>query len=161
MSTKGLSKDGNDVHSRIRQEDLRISMENLRITNGCDTRGNLLESVGGQFNQMATEPKNVEEHWNEVQLIGAVRNVEVSKNVTVRSRKLTDKGQEYRKSILLKKKSSLKINFIKEQVKFVIKNKEKDGGDRNPAEFSPEYNNNKGRTCTDDRFIQNADRYKL
>ena len=116
MSTKELSKDGNDVHSRIPQEDLRISMENLRITNGCETRGNLLESVGGQFNQMTTEPKNVEEHWNEVQLIGAGTNVQVHKNVTVRSRKLTDKGQEYRKSILSKKKSSLSSRIRKKMV---------------------------------------------
>ena len=98
MSSKEMKFDGNDVISR-ENHNLRISMENLRLRDDCQSeqhiRGSHQVSLRGQSSQLVDGQS------------------EEAGSMDKRQRKMTDKGREYRKGILDKKRANLVSRIIR------------------------------------------------
>ena len=109
MSSKEMKFDGNDVVSS-ENHNLRISMENLRLRDDCQSeqhiRGSHQVSFRGQNSQL------VDGHSDQAkdvlkQLEVCAAHPEEAGSMDKRQRKMTDKGREYRKGILDKKRTNL------------------------------------------------------
>ena len=115
MSSKEMEFDGNDVVPS-QDHDLRISMENLRLRGDCQQekhiRGSHQVSLRGQTSQLvdwqSNEGKDVLK-----QLEACTAHPEEAGNMEKHQRKMTDKGREYRKEILDKKRTSLVSRIIR------------------------------------------------
>ena len=115
MSSKEMKFDGNDVLPS-QDHDLRISLENLRLrddiqmeehitrSHQVSLRGQNSQLVDGQSNQAKDVLKPLE---------ACAANPEEAGNMDKHQRKMTDKGREYRKEILDKKRTNLVSRIIR------------------------------------------------
>ena len=115
MSSKEMEFDGNDVVPS-EDHDLRISMKNLRLRDDCQREehitGSHQVSLRGQSSQLvdgkSNQAKDVLKQW-EV----STTHPEEAGSVDKCQRKMTDKGREYRKEILDKKRTNLVSRIIR------------------------------------------------
>ena len=109
MSSKELEFDGSDVVPS-EDHDLRISMENLMQRDDCQREeritGSHQVSLKGQSSQLADGQSNQAKDVLK-QLEMCVAHPEEAGSLDKRQRKVTDKGREYRKKILDKKRTNL------------------------------------------------------
>ena len=111
MSSKEMRFDGNDVVSS-ENHNLRISMENLRLSDDCQSeqhiRGSHQVSLRGQSSQLVDGQSDQAK-----QLEVCAAHPEEAGSMDKRQRKMTDKGREYRKGILDKKGTNLVSRIIR------------------------------------------------
>ena len=95
-------------------------MKNLRIRDGGDVTGNQAESMRGQINQFSgSNMYQLEIDWNQIELLGSSipeTKLDDHEDNTTRQKKLTEKGREYRKTVMCKKKISLVSRIKKKTV---------------------------------------------
>ena len=107
--------DGNDVVSS-ENHNLRISMENLRLRDDCQSeqhvRGSHQVSLRGQSSQLVDEQSNQAKDVLK-QLKVCAAHPEEAGSMDKRQRKMTDKGREYRRRILDKKRTNLVSRIIR------------------------------------------------
>ena len=115
MSSKEMTFDGNDVVSS-ENHNIRISMENLRLRDDCQSeqhiRGSHQVSLRGQSSQLVDGQSD---QANDVlkQLEVSAAHPEEADSMDKCQRKMTDKGREYRKGILDKKRTNLVSRIIR------------------------------------------------
>ena len=105
MSSKEMKCDGNDVTSS-ENHNLRISMENLRLRDDCQSeqhiRGSHQVSLKGQSSQLVDgQSDQAKDVFKQLEVCAA--HPEEAGSMDKRQRKMTDKGWEYRKGILDKR----------------------------------------------------------
>ena len=115
MSSKEMKFDGNDVVSS-ENHNLRISMENLRLRDDFqskqDIRGSHQVSLRGQSSQLV-EGQSDQAKYVLKQLEVCAAHPEEAGSMDKSQRKMTDKGREYRKGILVKKRTNLVSRIIR------------------------------------------------
>ena len=115
MSSKEVKFDRNDVVSS-ENHNLRISMENLRLRDDCQSeqhiRGSHQVSLRGQSSQLVDGQSNQAKDVLKILEVCAAHPEEAG-SMDKRQRKMTDKGREYRKGIFDKKRANLVSRIIK------------------------------------------------
>ena len=114
-SNKDMKFDGNDVVSS-ENHNLRISMENLRLRDDCQSgqhiRGSHQVSLRGQSSQLVDgQSDQAKDVLKQLEVCAA--HPEEAGSMDKRQRKMTDKGKEYRKGILDKKRTNLVSRIIR------------------------------------------------
>ena len=114
-SSKEMKFDGNDVVSS-ENHNLRISMENLRLRDDCQSeqhiRGSHQVSLRGQSSQLVDgQSDQAKDVLKQLEVCAA--HPEEAGSMDKRQRKMTDKGREYRKGILDKKRTNLVSRIIR------------------------------------------------
>ena len=115
MSSKEIKFDGNDVVSS-ENHNLRISMENLRLRDDCQSeqhiRGSHQVSLRGQNSQLVDgQSDQAKDVLKQLEVCAA--HPEEAGSMDKRRRKMTDKGRKYRKGILDKKRTNLVSRIIR------------------------------------------------
>ena len=115
MSSKEMEFDGNDVVPS-EDHDLRISMKNLRLRDDCQREehitGSHQVSLRGQSSQLVDGQSNqAKDVLKQLEVCAA--HPEEAGSMDKRQRKMTEKGREYRKEILDKKRTNLVSRIIR------------------------------------------------
>ena len=114
MSSKDMKFDGNGMISS-ENRNLRISMENLRLRDDCQSeqhiRGSHQISLRGQSSQLGDgQSDQAKDVLKQLEVCAA--HPEEACSMDKRQMKMTDKGREYRKGILDKKRTNLVSRII-------------------------------------------------
>ena len=122
MSSKEMEFDGSDVLPS-EDHDLRISMENLRQRDDCQREerisGSHQASLKGQSSQLVDGQSNQAKDVMK-QLEICVAHPDEAGSLDKRQRKVTDKGREYRKKILDKKRTNLVPRINKKSIEIDV-----------------------------------------
>ena len=122
MSSKEMEFDGSDVLPS-EDHDLRISMENLRQRDDCQREerisGSHQVSLKGQSSQLVDGQSNQAKDVMK-QLEICVAHPDEAGSLDKRQRKMTDKGREYRKKILDKKRTNLVPRINKNSIEIDV-----------------------------------------
>ena len=114
--------DGNDVVPS-EDHDLRISMKNLRLRDDCQREehitGSHQVSLRGQSSQLVDGQSNqAKDVLKQLEVCAA--HPEEAGSMDKRQRKMTEKGREYRKEILDKKRTNLVSRIIRKSIEIDV-----------------------------------------